>query len=72
MPDDREELLTPEQVAERLQASRKTVYRWIGAGDLPAIKLGRSWRVPWGEVLAMVKRQSGAGEEAESGGKDDG
>jgi excisionase family DNA binding protein len=65
MSEDRDELLTPEQVADRLQASRKTVYRWIQAGDLPAIKLGRSWRIPWDEVLAMAKRQDGSDEEDE-------
>ena len=67
MPDDREELLTPEQVAERLQGSRKTVYRWISDGDLPAMKLGRSWRIPWGEVLAMVKRQGSPLDEGAQG-----
>lgn len=60
MAEDRETLLTPEQVADRLQVSRKTVYRWISAGDLPALKLGgRTIRVSWPDVLAMIRHQNG-------------
>ena len=33
------------EVAERLKVSRRTVYRWIQAGDLPAYKLGQEWRI---------------------------
>lgn len=36
---------TPAQVAEQLQVSGKTVLRWIEAGELPAHKLGRQWRI---------------------------
>lgn len=32
-------LLTPEQVAERLQLSRSTVYRWATLGRLPYVRL---------------------------------
>ena len=40
-----EKLLTPEQVAERLQVTERTVYGWLRRGKLPALKLGRLWRV---------------------------
>jgi excisionase family DNA binding protein len=38
------------EVAERLKVSRRTVYRWIQSGDLPAHKLGPDkpgveWRI---------------------------
>lgn len=39
------DLLTLEQVAERLQVSRWTVYQLIWAGDLPSVHLGRCHRV---------------------------
>lgn len=38
-------LLTPEQVAERLQVKERTVLDWLRAGDLRGLKLGRLWRV---------------------------
>lgn len=38
-------LLTPEQVADRLQISEHTVYLWLRSGMLPGMKLGRLWRI---------------------------
>jgi excisionase family DNA binding protein len=40
-----EKLLTVEQIAENLQVSDQTVRRWIRAGELRAIKLGRAFRI---------------------------
>ena len=40
-----EKLLTPAQVAERLQITERTVYEWIRGGKLTALKLGRLWRI---------------------------
>ena len=40
-----EKLVTPEQVAERLQVTERTVYGWLRRGKLPALKLGRLWRI---------------------------
>jgi excisionase family DNA binding protein len=37
-------LLTTDEVAERLQVNRKTVYRLIWAGQLPAVKLASRGR----------------------------
>ncbi len=51
-----EEMLTPEQVAEWLQVHKGTVYRWIDEGKLPALQVGRVYRIPRDEVLGMVKR----------------
>jgi excisionase family DNA binding protein len=39
------EYLTPEQCAERLCVNPKTVYAQIHSGRLPAIKMGRIYRV---------------------------
>lgn len=38
--------LTVTEVAEQMRLSRMTVYRLVHAGDLPAIRVGRSFRVP--------------------------
>ncbi len=37
---------TPEQVAEMLQLSKKTVYELIGKGEIVAKKIGRVYRIP--------------------------
>jgi excisionase family DNA binding protein len=41
-----EKLLTPDQVAEFLLVSRKTVYRIINSGKLEAIKVESILRIP--------------------------
>jgi excisionase family DNA binding protein len=40
-----QQLLTPEQVAERLQISRWTVMDYLRAGKLKGYKVGRLWRI---------------------------
>ena len=40
------EVMTPEQVADYLQLSKDTVYRYIREGKLTASRLGRNYRVP--------------------------
>ena len=38
-------LLTTEEVAEKLKVSKYTVYSLIKSGKLPALRIGRSFRV---------------------------
>ena len=38
--------LTVQEVAKLMRVSSMTVYRLIKAGDLPAVRVGRSFRVP--------------------------
>ena len=45
LSDRIEAMLTIEDVADFCQVSRKTIRRWINAGDLPAAKLGAQWRI---------------------------
>jgi len=45
-----DEILTVQEVANYLKVSRTTVWRWCNQGKLPAFKIGRGWRVRWGEV----------------------
>ena len=40
-----ENLLTPEEVAEKLQVSVLTVKKWLRSGKLQGIKPGKLWRV---------------------------
>lgn len=47
-------LLTVAEVAEVLRVSTMTVYRMVHSGELPALRFGRSYRVPETVVLAML------------------
>ena len=51
-----EKLLTPAQVAERLQITERTVYEWIRGGKLTALKLGRLWRIHQDDLEAFLER----------------
>ena len=50
-----EKLLTPKQVAERLQVTERTVYGWLRRGTLPALKLGRLWRIRSEDLEAFLE-----------------
>lgn len=41
----KEQLMTPDEVAERLSISAQTVRGYIRTGRIRAIKVGRLWRV---------------------------
>ena len=38
-------LLTPEQVARRLNITLNTIYIWLRQGRLPGVRIGHRWRV---------------------------
>ena len=48
--------LTVAEVAEMMRVSKMTVYRLVHSGDLPAIRFGRSFRVPESAVVAALER----------------
>ncbi|MGV1034289.1 MAG: helix-turn-helix domain-containing protein [Microbacteriaceae bacterium] len=47
--------LTVAEVAAMMRVSRMTVYRMVHAGDLPAIRFGKSFRVPETAVAAALE-----------------
>jgi excisionase family DNA binding protein len=51
-----EPLLTPEQIAKRLQVKERTVYSWLRSGQLRGVKLGRLWRVRPADFEAFLER----------------
>jgi excisionase family DNA binding protein len=58
LPDPRFDdlrFLTVAEVAEVMRVSRMTVYRLVHSGELPAIRFGRSFRVPETAVLKAIE-----------------
>ncbi len=47
--------LTVAEVASIMRVSKMTVYRMVHAGELPAIRVGRSFRVPEDEVHKYLR-----------------
>ena len=56
------QLLTAPQVAEEFQVTPQTIRNWIDHGVLPAVRVGRAFRVRREDVDALLERAS-----AESG-----
>ena len=48
------QLLTVEDAAIRLSVSTKSIRRWIEAGELPAVRLGRAVRIKEDAVADFV------------------
>jgi excisionase family DNA binding protein len=48
-------LLTVEQVAERLQISERSVWRWITEDVLPVVRLGRAVRVRPADLRRLIE-----------------
>lgn len=42
----RVQFLTVAEVADAMRVSKMTVYRLVHAGELPAVRVGKSFRVP--------------------------
>jgi excisionase family DNA binding protein len=63
-PDSRESgtniagvrFLTVAEVATVMRVSKMTVYRLVHSGELPAVRVGRSFRVPENDVHAYLQR----------------
>lgn len=52
---------TPNEVAGRLRISKMTVYRLIANGELTAVKIGRSYRIPHDALDRYVKNNTKEG-----------
>lgn len=46
---------TVAEVARRLRVSNMTVYRLVKSGELPAVRVGRGYRIPEQELLRYLE-----------------
>jgi excisionase family DNA binding protein len=49
------QLLTTRQVAELLQVSQRTIERLIRCKELPALKVGRQWRIRSSQLAKWIE-----------------
>jgi predicted DNA-binding transcriptional regulator AlpA len=62
MPYEETALLTEQQLGDELGKSRSTLARWRREGSGPPyIRVGKSPRYKWADVLAWLERQRGQG-----------
>ena len=50
--------LTVAEVADTMRVSKMTVYRLVHGGELPALRVGRSFRVPQDALDAYLEAAS--------------
>lgn len=53
--ETKEQLLSPEEVAERLAISPKTVRDYLREGRIKAMKVGKLWRVRESDLQQYLK-----------------
>jgi excisionase family DNA binding protein len=54
-PIDHDRLWTVAEVADHMRVSNMTVYRLIKAGDLPAIRVGKNYRIRGRELADYIE-----------------
>lgn len=59
MSDLPNEILTIDEVASYLKAGKRTVYRLASNGQIPAFKLGGTWRFRRAELDQWIARRIG-------------
>jgi len=54
----KDEMLTPREVSEYLKVPIQTVWRWCRIGTLPAVKIGKYWRIPGDDLEASLEAKA--------------
>ena len=52
-----EDLLTVEEVAQRLRVSKDTVWRWIRNKELTGVRVAGSWRIYQSDLKKFIEAQ---------------
>ena len=71
LPRSAPRFLTVAEVADVMRVSKMTVYRMVHAGELPAVRMGRSFRVPEKAVSDMIASGLAAWEQYRAVGDED-
>ena len=47
---------TPQEIAEMLKVTDKTVRNWIRSGELDAVVVGKSYRIPEESIKKLIQK----------------
>lgn len=59
--DELHEIMTVEEVAEFLYVGKNTIYALLQSGELPAFRIGRTWKIPHSSLEQYILKKCGAG-----------
>lgn len=71
MSDQLDEILTIDEVAAYLKAGKRTVYRLAASGQIPAFKLGGTWRFSRDELNQWIAGRIGKSADANHNGSEE-
>lgn len=57
MANEVSDLLTVDDLCEKLQISRNTAYQLLESGDVDGFKVGRNWRIPNVSISSYIVNQ---------------
>ena len=57
MTNEVSDLLTVDDLCEKLQVSRNTAYQLLESGDVEGFKVGRNWRIPNVSISSYIVNQ---------------
>ena len=57
MDNEVSDLLTVDDLCEKLQISRNTAYQLLESGDVEGFKVGRNWRIPNISISSYIVNQ---------------
>lgn len=57
MTNEVSDLLTVDDLCEKLQISRNTAYQLLESGDVEGFKVGRNWRIPNISISSYIVNQ---------------
>lgn len=60
MADEKKEFLSLEEVADFLGVTYQLIYRLVRSGELPAVRLGKLYRVARADLDSYLERSKGA------------
>lgn len=52
------ELLTVKEVAQYLRVGQVTIWRWCQQGQIPALRVGRNWRIHRDDLFNLLKSRN--------------
>ncbi|MBI5966796.1 MAG: helix-turn-helix domain-containing protein [Deltaproteobacteria bacterium] len=62
-------IVTTKEVSQYLKLTESTIYKLASIGEIPAFKIGKSWRFDMDEIIKQIRNKNTARSGRETGQK---